>query len=142
MGMYTELLFKAELKPDVPEDVVNTLLYMTGVSGQYATPDDHHPLFDAPRWQFVLRCSSAYFITGNTSMKFDTIGNRWVLVVSSSVKNYNGEIELFVDWVMPFVEDASPGGFLGYSMYEEAEVPSLIFHSSVDAGACARGGSL
>lgn len=127
MGMYTELLFKAELRRDVPQSVIDTLLYLTGESDDESSLPKDHEFFDADRWRYVLRGSSYYFITGSTKFWFDKIANRWFLVANSSIKNYDSDIEKFLTWISPHIEDSYPGSFLGYKMYEEAEHPTLLF---------------
>lgn len=127
MGMYTELLFKAELKRDVPQHAVDTLRYLVGDSDEQDFPKDHE-FFDGDRWDIVLRGGSAYFCTGATKLWFDNISNRWYLAANSSIKNYDRDIEKFLAWISPYVEDSYPGGFLGYKMYEEDERPTLIIY--------------
>ena len=48
----------------------------------------------------------------------------WYLTVRCSFKNYDDEIELFLDWLAPYIETY---GFLGYHRYEEFDDPTLIY---------------
>lgn len=41
------------------------------------------------------------------------------------LKNYNSEIEEFLDWLEPYIET---NDFIGYMKYEEFEDPTLIYN--------------
>jgi hypothetical protein len=48
--------------------------------------------------------------------------------IRCSLKNYTGEIEKFVDWLMPWIENGSGEcGLLGYSIPEDGVVPTLFY---------------
>lgn len=126
MGMHTELHLNAELSRDAPDEVIAVLRHMLGDGYPPPDPLPDHPLFAAPRWRHLLTCDSYYFAADtHSTLRFDDIGGTYVLCVRSNLKNYNGEIEKFVDWIDPYL-DAAPGDFLGFSRYEETEDPTLI----------------
>ena len=123
MGMYTELVLGLELEPD--EKVLNVLKYMLGDIEE--KPLDYgysHSLFETARWDLMLRCDSYYF-DGQTDSKliFDRHGYVY-LNVRCNFKNYSNEIELFLDWLKPYIKT---DGFLGYTRYEEDYDPTLIY---------------
>jgi hypothetical protein len=127
MGMYTELHFNASLLRSVPKEVINVLQYMIDgdILESIETPD--HPLFEADRWGIMLRCDSYYFDADtHSTLRFDEIHNGYYLCIRSNLKNYDGEIEKFIDWIHPYL-DAFDGDFLGFYRYEEDEIPTLIF---------------
>lgn len=129
MGMYTELNYNVALKEDVPKQVIDTLNYMltTGddVMSEPILPD--HPLFSTSRWRVMLRMDSYYFDadTKSTLRKDEHMG-QYYLNIQCNLKNYDGEIGKFLDWIRPYI-DACPGQFLGHSRYEEFQEPTLIF---------------
>lgn len=126
MGMYTQLHLASTLKPDTPIEVIETLKYMLGDSDLPPT-NLEHPLFNTERWVIMLRCDSYYFDTDTRStLRMDHIGSEYVLNVMSNFKNYDSEIDLFLEWIDPHL-DKYEGEFLGYSRYEEFEQPNLIF---------------
>jgi hypothetical protein len=127
MGMYTEVFFRAELKADTPDDVIETLRYMVGDSDDQPTSLPAHPLFACQRWDVVARCTSAYFpaSAGSVLARSSWSADRWSLSFLSSLKNYDGEAEKFFDWIGQYVTDF-PGDFLGYTLYEESEDPILF----------------
>jgi hypothetical protein len=62
MGMYTELVFKAEIRTDIP-DVVHAVLchlFSGGPRPDAGLPD--HPFFKCSRWALIGSCSSFYHI--------------------------------------------------------------------------------
>jgi hypothetical protein len=126
MGTYTELHFNSRLKKDLPENVVETLQYMIG---QKTKPENlpEHELFECARWLLLFTCDSYYFDADTYStLRFDRIADRYYLCIRSNVKNYDNEIEKFIDWIMPYLEK-DEGNFLGFYRYEETEHPTLIY---------------
>ena len=126
--MYTELHYNATI-PAPNGLVVDTLHYMiSGVVGS-AWPEDRtpdHPLFRTERWRFMLNSDSYYFpAKTHSQLKFDDIIEGWRLGVRCNLKNYDGEIEHFVDWLAPHIEEN--GTLLGFYRYEEDREPTLIY---------------
>lgn len=130
MGMYTEFHFNAELIEGVPSDVVALLKLMTDdasdarVSPPRVVPA--HEFFTLIGWQWLLKMHSAYFDMYPCSMLIHEF-ERYSLSARSNLKNYCNEIEQFVDWITPYL-DKRRGEFLGFSRYEEEEIPTLLFH--------------
>lgn len=127
MGMYTKLSVDLKFKENLPKEVVIALEVMVGHRGteEIGKSDlPKHELFESSRWNFMLRCSSYYHTPVSlTKLHYDDISKQYYLVSSSDFKNYDNEVDLFFDFVKDYVED----GFLGYSLYEEDEVPTLYF---------------
>jgi len=127
MGMYTEFHFNVNLNKDVPQEVVDVLAYM--VREDYTTPrppTPEHKLFKTHRWEVMLLMDSYYFAADTYStLRSDDIGGDLYLCIRCNLKNYDQEIELFVDWIRPYIH-AEEGDFLGFSRYEESEDPELI----------------
>lgn len=124
MGMYTELFISTRIK-DVSE-VVEGLRLMLGET-QWTGPLPKHPLFSTPRWRSMLVCSSYYFVPRSIhKLEHDTIGGYWVLISRSDFKNYDNEINLFIDWIRPYL-DVSIGEMIGYHRYEECDEPTIIY---------------
>ena len=131
MGMYTELVLGVDLKRDTPEIVIRTLKKMLSMKDEEEIELPDHELFklSTGRWTFMLRCDSYYFAgTTNSEMHCDHITKRHELSVRCNLKNYEREIELFLDWIKPYVEDR---GFAGYKRYEECDEPELIYFNRV-----------
>ena len=127
MGMYTKISVDLKFKENLPLEVVEALKAMVGEvdSNLYSITDfPTNDLFKSTRWNFMLRCSSYYHTPVSlTKLHYGDISKRYYLVSSSDFKNYDNEVDLFFDFVKDYVED----GFLGYSLYEEDEVPTLYF---------------
>jgi hypothetical protein len=133
MGMHTKFHLQAELKEDVPEEVIKHLQWMLGQAYR-PQPFIDHPLFQDTRASWMLNCSSAYFPAVDHSTLYVRY-DRWHLNVDCDFKNYSDEVAKFTDWIMPYVE-APIGEFLGYSMYEEHDEfqpPELIFKTESGA---------
>ena len=120
MGMYTEVFFRAE----VSEDAASILEAMHEGEG-FEAPD--HEFFVAPRFNAVVNCGSYYFPGADHFVVEKRTYDRGRCVsFRSNLKNYDQEIQKFFDWIDPHVI-AGPGEFIGYSLYEESETPTL-FH--------------
>jgi hypothetical protein len=128
MGMYTELIFGAELKSDTPIDVINTLKYLVGdidIPSNLLYTEDRNPLM-----------GGSYYFGVNTSvtkMYFDEISDAWVLSSRANIKNYGNEIETFLEWIKPFISQGS-GNREMYAIviYEDQEIPSIYYLNDGD----------
>src|SRR5262245_10822074 len=124
MGTYHQLHFATELVEDTPLPVIETLLHMVGDMLHEPEPAITHPLFGTDRWRFMLRGDSCYFAAEQRSTFMVEYGH-WFLTVQSSFKNYDHEIDKFVDWITPYTSELD-GEFLGYYRHEHDPVPTLI----------------
>lgn len=82
------------------------------------------------RCEWLFRGSSYYFGVNKSVSKMwkDDFGENWVLSTRSSIKNYKGEIEAFLEWIKTYIDGGS-----GYRdmyaivIYEEAEAPDIYY---------------
>jgi len=127
MGMYTELNYNTELKQSTPTDVIVLLEYMVGERDNFIGLLPDNPLFeDTGRWPFMLRCDSYYFDADtHSTLRFDEISMSYYLCIQTNLKNYSAEIENFIDWIAPYIEQHD-GAYLGFYRYEESDWPILI----------------
>jgi len=129
MGMYTELYLSCELKKDLPEEVVSILKYLFTEEGVEPPALPDHTFFKCNRWEMIGNCSSYYFVPFAMSKLYqdEHDDKQYYLITRSDLKNYDGEIGHFINWIMPYV--VRPwSGHLGHYIYEEDENPTLIFH--------------
>lgn len=134
MGMYTELVVAFEMYGDTPTDVIKILQYMMGDIPESEIRDielPDHPLFQTARWRFMLRCDSAYF-SGKTHSELSYEFGSWIVNIRCNFKNYDDEIDKFIDWITPYIDRIDPETddgkmFIGYHRYEECSEPTLIY---------------
>jgi len=127
MGMYTEIYVKVSLKSNTPQEVIEVLSAMMGEGEDPATLPDHE-LFTKGRWRFMLRCSSYYHMPSCVGkFWYDDIAKQWFLLSRSDLKNYEGEIESFFEWIAPYAEQNSEKQFIGYELYEECDEPTMYY---------------
>lgn len=136
MGMYTAISLGIELKADTPSYQIDLLRYMVGVleSEKHVSVDSFfklysplpvHPFFHTTRWASMLRCDSYYFdYQTHYSITYDKISAACYLSGVSNLKNYDNEIDLFLDWIGPNI---ATDGFIGWKMYEEDVAPTMLF---------------
>lgn len=132
MGMYTELYLSVALKKDVPKNVVEIIEHLFGERPTDPLDLPNHDFFKCSRWMMIGRCCSFYFTPMPTSRLYFDKGNtdQYYITTRSDLKNYDGEIGKFLDWVMPYIE-AYEGNHLGHHRYEEDDQPTLIFYPKV-----------
>lgn len=125
MGMYTEINVCFDLLKDTPKDIVDILhCLVEGTDTPSILPE--HKFFKCDRWDMVACCDSYYFDgSTNSKMVFDDISKTWKINIRANLKNYDSEIEEFLDWLEPYIET---DGFIGYMRYEEWEDPTLIYN--------------
>lgn len=126
MSMYTEFHFNVELKEHTPQNTLGILGYMPDPWRTGAPDIPEHSLFKTERWPQVLCGDSAYFpMEQRSELTIDEDGVI-SLSVRSNLKNYDNEIEKFLDWISPYV-DTLFDEMVGYFRYEENEHPTLIY---------------
>ena len=130
MGMYTELIFGAKLKSDTPEDVIETLKYMVGVGQEPATK-----AFETKSGHNPLRGGSFYFGVTNsvTEMKYHDIGKAWQISSRANIKNYENEIEDFLEWIKPHIDQGSgEKDMYAITIHEEIGEPTIYYLQDED----------
>jgi len=127
MGYYTELSFNASLKTDCAKEVIDILKFMTGQHPNETVVLPANKLFSTHRWEYMLEMGS-YSTDAKTHSEvwYNNVAKCYYLNVQCSFKNYDGEIEKFVKWIMPYC-DKEVGDFLGYLRHENSQQPTLIF---------------
>ena len=108
MGHYTQLKFKAILREDTPKEVTDFLtktivlkdvgmddLQIYNVS-DVPKPKLDHPFFNCTRWHMLFHC------TNFDNTLFGSIFSDNLLEIASEFKNYEDEIDHFIDWITPF----------------------------------------
>lgn len=136
MGMYTKINIIIKLKKETPKNIIEVIECMFN---GYDIEDMNacgveipkHDFFENDRrvW-FPKSCGSYYFTgTANSNIQYRNVDKEMVLHIDTDFKNYDDEIELFLDWIAPYV-DAYEKEFLGYSRYEEDLNPTLYFYSN------------
>ena len=126
MGMYTEVLLKAEVKESATKVDLDVLDYMFGKRTEKPEQLPEHKFFSLPRWDCIGKISSFYHIPGVSNFVFKEKGyNSYYIFSRSDIKNYDGEVEAFFDWAKTVLTPAT-GKVLGWSWYEEDDQPTLI----------------
>lgn len=129
MGMYTQL--KATIKLDYNHDDVDKvikvlchMLYAENIDIDNEISYFKHPLFETSRWDWMLNGSSAYFDEHEPSYLRD-----YVLYLDFDMKNYDNEIQKFLDWIRPY---SVSRGKIGTYRYEEQENDSWVIFDEDD----------
>lgn len=125
--MYTELIFGARLNENTPNDVIETLKFMMGETD---VKPEAFPFPDG-RCEWLFRGSSYYFGVHKavSEMYYDEIARAWTISTRSNIKNYEGEIETFLEWIKPYIYSGS-GSREMYAVvtYEDGEPKMFYLH--------------
>lgn len=124
MGKFTEINVCFDLIKDTPKNVSDILKYLIECNEE-PTVLPKHEFFNCERWGVVACCDSYYF-DGMTNSKivFDDILKCYKVNIRANLQNYDDEIDKFLHWLVPYI---ATEGFIGYTRYEEYDVPSLIY---------------
>lgn len=130
MGMYTELQFNTKIKNDIPEKVLNVLNYFGDNTKEVPTSlPDHYFFSNHLRWHQFGKMSSAYFDAEPHCVFKQIYGDKapYSFNMIFNLKNYGNEINLFLDWISPYIYSTTGNEYLGYYRYEEEEYPTSIY---------------
>jgi hypothetical protein len=121
MGMYTELVLKADVQQEPTKEVLNILNFLfNGQELDIEISLPKHKFFTLPRWKQLGRSNSYYHVPwANSKYEEDYIFSR------SDLKDYDEEIDNFLDWVRPYLT-SEEGKCIGWKWYEEDNIPTLI----------------
>ncbi len=120
MGMYTELVLAVSLE-ELPEYHERVLKWF----GEPLNPlelKSEHPFFKCERWDTLGRYGLYH---RHYNFQKDKYSDFHCLDIRCELKNYDDEIEKFLDWISPYLID----GFCGYMRHETREEPTLIYSS-------------
>lgn len=123
MGTYTELIIKCRIRLDIPIEVHQVLDYLFNSSGKIPENLPDHKFFQTIRWHDIGRSNSYYHIP-RTFSYFETP----YLFSRSDLKNYDDEIEKFLDWIDSYIDSDVEKG-IGWIFYEGAKNPLLITYT-------------
>lgn len=124
MGNYTEFHFNARLKENTPDQVLDVLKYMIDDEGEKSELPDH-PFFKTHGWELMLQLDTVYFPVEACSVVYAR-----GLSIRCAFKNYDNEIELFCNWIAPYL-DADDEDFLGFCRFENDNEPELIYYKDI-----------
>lgn len=128
MGMYTELIFGATLKEKTPTYVTDALNCVINNITDDKLSDEVKQFIDEYSLSKLIWCTSYYFGShaNKPSCEFDKIDNTWCISFRANCKNYQGEIEKFIEFIKPYVEYGSgPTNIFAIVQYEEDDYPTL-----------------
>ena len=133
MGDYTELVMGVKIK-DNPK-VLNILRYMLKTDHDKSKEQVEvfdHDFFKTYAWEWMFM-SDSYYFDGDThyTLRHDDISDGNYLTIRCNLKNYDCQIEEFLNWLCPYIETE---GFLGYKRFEYDEDPTLLYREVDENG--------
>lgn len=124
MGNYTEICVAGELKNSAPGEVRAMVEYIFSpwTEDKVRPPLPDHPFFACQRWEMLF--GSSFYFEAEPSLTWRADDRAFS--GRGNVKNYDGEIEHFLDWLAPHVCHFG-GSFGGFFRYEEDVAPTLFW---------------
>ena len=126
MGMYTELKINIVLKPDTPQCVIeflnnvinNDLLDSENVlfTSRNLFPHFNHEFFECNRWELLLTSTNGGYTGGS---RFTKLEDKYVLNLHTEFKNYDNEVDKFINWMSSFLEYKRRPHYVGYKNFED-----------------------
>ena len=140
MGMYTEFETNLLLKKDTPIDIINMIKCLVGGKENYTgnltkvykgnLTEKDHAFLGNERYDCVLDCNNCS-CTNYEKPTFTQTEDGYVLTSNPEFKNWNNVIDLFLDWIRPYVvKGFLEDGAVGRKKYEEFYT-STYFHLDV-----------
>ena len=133
MGMYTEMIFGAKLKKNVPNNIIEIIQLLVDGKESEIKEKPTHPFFETER-QWLLASGGSYYFAGAMRPEFknDKVDKQWSLFARTNIKNYGNEIEKFIDWIKPYCEQGSGSNdMIAVVIYEEEETPTIYYLNAV-----------
>jgi hypothetical protein len=129
-GEVTELNCAFSLRSDTPEEIIDTLLYMTGQDDGEPQSLPSHPFFGSARWRHMLRGSDAELDAesyGIAGVEMSESSGRYRITIRCNLINFDNDIDQFIHWITPYIH-AQRGDFIGYTRSQDVEpVTQLLF---------------
>ena len=132
--MYTQFSFTFSLKDDTPIKIINILEYLIDSENNrlpFISMNENDKLFNTKtkRFQYMLNTSSCYFTDiSYATLQHNKCGGYSAFHCIASIKNYDNDIELFIDFVKDYIYlHGEEKLFVGWSRYEEDEKPILYY---------------
>ena len=126
MGFYTELIFGPTLKIDTPDHVIETLRFM---GGEIDSPPNNYPFSLDSRLgrRFLVR--SSYCSAVSKGLFFiEKDMNMYTVSARCSLKNYENEIEKFLNWIKPWIDIGSgQKDFYAIVIDEKSTTPTIYY---------------
>jgi hypothetical protein len=133
MGMYTELIFGASIKKDAPQIVINTLHYLVNGTKLFEFVEIEKSVTEGRN---VLNGGGSYYFgvcDGVAKMWFDDNRKEWIVSARHNIKNYEGEIDTFLEWVKPFIDSGSgEREMYAIKIHEEQAEPTIYYLYEAD----------
>lgn len=126
--MYTELIFGATLKENTPTYITQAFDCVINDRANANWSDEVNQFIAEYSISKLIWCTSYYFGAhyNKPSCVFDKIAERWCISFRANCKNYQNEIERFIEFIKPYVEYGSgPTNIFAIVQYEEDDYPTL-----------------
>lgn len=66
-------------------------------------------------------------------MWFDDIRSEWIVSSRTNIKNYESEIQTFLEWIKPFIDSGSGDRKMyAITIYEEQSEPTIYYLYDAD----------
>lgn len=132
MGIYTHFVINVNLRKNTPQEVIDTLLYLSSQSLYNPINENHQLYYMYGEEKLIFTGHSGVFDGDSYCLFFfDEVQEEWKLTINSSMKNYDREYQKFLDYIQPYIamEFEEHQKFLGFMRDETQDAPTLIYNT-------------
>lgn len=125
MGSYTTLVCKIKLRKDTPDEIINFLKKVI-INHSDDIPTDnyfYHEFFKCERWNDLF--TSLNWSDDIQGGKFYVEKENWVIYLQTEFKNYDNEIDKFIDWIKPYVLGRKKKQYISWKEDEGSWFPRI-----------------
>jgi len=119
MSYYTYFKFKIKLRKDTPLEVIHILCNSIDNIDDMTYKKVNHSFFDQKRWMTLFHKNAFFEEEGYPCLKVFPHSGNYELKLIGEINNGYDEINLFCDWISPYVMGHKKKRFLGESKGEE-----------------------
>ncbi|MCC7448657.1 MAG: hypothetical protein IT324_14650 [Anaerolineae bacterium] len=137
MSLYFEGMLFCDLKPDIPQQVIDTLHYMTRIEDSTFDSSPSHNFFNNPDWRDFLQVQSDYgFVAGYVGSQFRyayryTLHSEDVFRYTLSFRRpLHDDVEFFEQWwdfISWLALYSETEGYVGYYREKHEAYATLIY---------------
>lgn len=134
MGMYTECIIGCRLNLQKDRNELKLLEWLlANKEGPISRCDypENYPFSKDTRIAWMFNSSGSFYFgapSGHSSLTYNSISKNFQFEARFNIKNYDNDIETFLAWLFPFIEQGSGTRHM-YAIvtYEEVEEPTIYY---------------
>ena len=133
MGTYTELILKVNFKKDwlsAKELEIFEYLFASDCGDAIPLSLPNHSFFQLPFWDRISHAGSFYHHPRAVISYLHEVCDTIYLFMRIDCKNYNQQIETFLDWIVPLTSETH-NRCIGWRWVDELQEPLILYYDDI-----------